>query len=445
MADTWDGTYEADPEDTDLADLYASIVRNLKSNVRERMERDHEWASSGSDGGKHKHVTFIKQGGDATTQALEIALYTKDDGSANTELYMRQPSNGAVTQLTTLGNLKAAIVGIGGLSASDAEQIGVFDPGETGAQVHPASLSDEIRSLRNEIEELKHGHALRTSGGANKAAWLDQGVTGPNHQPNPAFLDNSITPIGYTISSLTATLETIDPAEGVGRQLKLVASGAGQTIRNTLKGLKASSRYLVMVRCRPVTGIWNLTTTGAAGASFGNLALATSGSGWQTLKGIIETDGTPTDVVWILGSTANLDDVRVARVTVRELSVDRGDRQVDAFPQVKISNASTNANLQTDTTVHVVPPGDGYAVILTGFVKHGGNTITLQEDLNLAGTFGTVVETGESLGITIQVPIVAIRQLVGRTIYSYRLSCSASPAAAASGNAHFLSALLVRM
>lgn len=95
---TWDAAYEADPADTDLANLLGDDIRDLKRDIAEREKIDHSWAGDGDDG-KHKVIQLIIQG-DPGLDALNGGLYTK---AANTVTQMfYKDSAGAVKQISPL-------------------------------------------------------------------------------------------------------------------------------------------------------------------------------------------------------------------------------------------------------------------------------------------------------------------------------------------------------
>lgn len=100
---TWNTSYEATPPDSQAKSQGAQRIRELKQDVRERLEIDHVYGgASDSDSGKHKKITLVEQGSDPTTAANEAAIYAKDV-SGVTELFWRAPSNGTVTQMTVNG------------------------------------------------------------------------------------------------------------------------------------------------------------------------------------------------------------------------------------------------------------------------------------------------------------------------------------------------------
>jgi hypothetical protein len=99
---TWNAAYEALPADTEAANLLGLRLRNLKQDIRERGEVDHDWDDT-ADGGKHESVTLKVQGSDPVLTGTDAAVYGKDDGSGDTELYFEDDS-GNVVQLTKDGD-----------------------------------------------------------------------------------------------------------------------------------------------------------------------------------------------------------------------------------------------------------------------------------------------------------------------------------------------------
>lgn len=102
---TWDAAYEAIPADTDLANTLGDVIRDLKRDIRERSEADHDWDDV-TNAGQHKFVTLQEQGADPAAIADRGRVYTKDVGGI-TELFYRD-SAGTIMQLTTNGVLNFA-------------------------------------------------------------------------------------------------------------------------------------------------------------------------------------------------------------------------------------------------------------------------------------------------------------------------------------------------
>lgn len=99
---TWDGSFEAQPADSENVSQGAGRIRTLKESISERLEVDHSWAGDANDGA-HKKLTLIEQSADPTNAANTGFAYTKDV-SGVTELFY-EDSAGTVTQITQNGAL----------------------------------------------------------------------------------------------------------------------------------------------------------------------------------------------------------------------------------------------------------------------------------------------------------------------------------------------------
>lgn len=100
---TWNAAYEAQPADTENISLGAGRIRDLKSDLQERLEIDHSHAGDADDG-KHKQVTFlVPLGADPANIADHGFLYTKDVNS-KVELFW-EDEDGSVLQITSAGAL----------------------------------------------------------------------------------------------------------------------------------------------------------------------------------------------------------------------------------------------------------------------------------------------------------------------------------------------------
>lgn len=111
----WNATYETIPADTEDESLGASRIRDLKVEVRERMQQDHSWNGDDSDG-YHAAVTLLTQTADPTpTPASGTAgsIYSKVVSGSN-ELFYKD-STGNVIQLTTAGAINIQGVPSGSL------------------------------------------------------------------------------------------------------------------------------------------------------------------------------------------------------------------------------------------------------------------------------------------------------------------------------------------
>ncbi|MAH45009.1 hypothetical protein CMI37_04220 [Candidatus Pacearchaeota archaeon] len=105
---TWDAAYMALPADGDDLSEGASRIRNLRTDIQERMAEGHSWGGDADDG-KHKQVSFVDPlGSDPSTVANEGHLYTKDV-SSKVELFWMD-EDGTVLQLTSGGVLADDLV-----------------------------------------------------------------------------------------------------------------------------------------------------------------------------------------------------------------------------------------------------------------------------------------------------------------------------------------------
>lgn len=92
----WDKTKPA--ANTPLKVSNPEMLANNEA-IETALDKDHDFTTGGTQTGKHDKVTLKEQSGDQTTASNEMALYTKDLGSAP-GLYLRPESNGSVVQIT---------------------------------------------------------------------------------------------------------------------------------------------------------------------------------------------------------------------------------------------------------------------------------------------------------------------------------------------------------
>lgn len=145
---TWDAAYEADPADGDQAKLLGDDVRDVKRDVRERLEIDHSWAGDGDDG-THKKATLLPQAGDPTPTSSAGFIYAKDVGGVTELFYMDSDGPANVIQLTAGGVLKdvvntaSGVVSVALILANNAFLIGK-ESGGTQRNLVGMNASDEI-------------------------------------------------------------------------------------------------------------------------------------------------------------------------------------------------------------------------------------------------------------------------------------------------------------
>jgi len=334
----------------------------------------------------------------------------------------------------------------------------------------PTNLQEEWERIRFVLARYGLGIATKITDGTNSAAWFDGLAIGPNLVPNGSFLDNLATPLGCVVAGAPATqdLVALPVTEGRGKYLRcLDAAGAITDGPSwTLTGLRGQTLYLVEARVLNTTAEVNLVTTGATG-TLGNLDLLTNSADahpaslatdWQTLAGLVETDATPADLVVTLNPTDANYAFGVAYVSVREVA---GSRDAEATGREhkdvrggsiarQASSTTTNTTtLNTETTLTVVVPGDGYQVVAQGRISKAGvngETYSLREnaDVDGAGNYNTSVDSATDDGgePTAFVPIFyASGALIAGRTYGYRLNATGN----LNNNGHKIVVQLLRM
>lgn len=102
---TWDATYETIPADANNVSEGATKIRNLKVDIRERLEKDHYFQSNGTDAdhGEHKWVTLRRQANAPANTANKGFVYTKASNGVS-ELFYKSDAN-VETQITAAGSV----------------------------------------------------------------------------------------------------------------------------------------------------------------------------------------------------------------------------------------------------------------------------------------------------------------------------------------------------
>ena len=101
---TWSAAYEAQPADTENISLGAGRIRDLKTDIKERLEIDHFHAGDAQDG-EHKKLTFGAPIATPANIANKGFLYGKDVGG-KIELHW-EDEDGNEIALTAAGSINA--------------------------------------------------------------------------------------------------------------------------------------------------------------------------------------------------------------------------------------------------------------------------------------------------------------------------------------------------
>ena len=278
-------------------------------------------------------------------------------------------------------------------SASATEVATATDPGVSNSESLATTLTGEIERLRYAIERQALGiDAARfdATGTIESTYWGDLPARDLRWLPGFNGIVTSGLPSGWTnVNTATLAQEAADAADktaGKGRAIKITAAGsANEGISYTLSGLKASTRYFFAAIVKATSGdtVRFVVTGGDATSSFRDFTNTSTSTSWTILRGVVQTDSTPTNLVVKVDTGADTDIVWVAGVAYGECSASPA-----AFPRVAVveqrvattagtaitggitdSGLDTNyqfvddGTLDLDLTVYV--PGDGYYIKVT--------------------------------------------------------------------------------
>lgn len=101
---TWDAAYEAYPAATDLVSEGDDRIRNFKTDIRERLGKDHYFDIAGTDADHGEHDKVTLRVGSAPTHAADKGILYAKDVSSKAELFYID-EDGDEVQLTSGGNI----------------------------------------------------------------------------------------------------------------------------------------------------------------------------------------------------------------------------------------------------------------------------------------------------------------------------------------------------
>lgn len=220
---TWDSTYEAIPADGDQASTLGDVIRDLKRDIRERAEIDHDWDDT-TNAGKHNQVTLQQLGAKPTSSANEGYVYQKNVGSVG-ELFYENES-GTETQLTELGVIPVASIGeyVTDLALKNAIALTGEDTGASPIDLVQINASDEI-----DVGDIANAIPLRlnTDGASTLVVEYGSGDQKIFHAGNDG-----------TGSGLDA--DTVDGIEAIAI-LSSLSSGAGAFFESSNQSISNSA------------------------------------------------------------------------------------------------------------------------------------------------------------------------------------------------------------
>lgn len=296
----------------------------------------------------------------------------------------------------------AAVAAVNGSKIDDhsdtnAIQATATSPGNSGSESLPTQMEQEIERLRYKLEELNLGvDADRVdASGVVDCSWIDLPYRGPNLLRNGDFSSQTggagTAPDGWALVSgpTTVAIQASPASEGDANEVRIVANASlAEGIQQVVSGLKSSTRYLIAARMRVNVGTMRLRTLGADSASsFRNIDISSTSTSFVTLKGVVQTDATPTDITVQLLSDADatLDDFDTTHVGMWECNTDvigsGGSHTILSQNTTNtVDHYTTAAFVDSGVSAAVTVPGPGYEIEVFGKIaarqsETGGTSI----------------------------------------------------------------------
>jgi hypothetical protein len=269
FTEAWNAAYEALPPDSEVRSLGAQRIRNLKTDLRERLVVDHLWDDGlavASNDGKHQKVTLALLNSNPTLDTGDGCLYTKTISGVN-ELFW-EDSAGHVLQLTTGGVVNAPTVNAinqltGDVTAGPA----------SGSQ----SVAATLATVNSNVGSFTQANITVNAKGLVTAA----SSGGFNPSPIAAILSNDV--------NLNSSTYTDGPSVAQGSSGTWFASGS-------LTLFNASGAQVYQVK------LWDGTTVIASGSTESGI-LTTGGFITISLSGVLATPAGNLRLSALAGST----------------------------------------------------------------------------------------------------------------------------------------------
>lgn len=361
--------------------------------------------------------------------------------------------------------------GVTAHSTTDGDQAADQAPGISGAQVNGVDLEDDLEQLRYAIRRMAVGIGTTRNAGVGEVEWFDKPAFGQNLVQNGRFAAwggaSATAPLAWTkvLTPPVCQVDSRSTAEGQGRELQIQSNATGQGVEQSISGLRANTLYYLRVRCRCVSGSFQISTTGGSGAVFGNfLETVTSASNIE-VTGVILTDATPTAIVIRLLSLGGSDVFFVSEVDLLAMGPAADDgvpRAANELPE-QWTRTATKAALQTVTVggswttltsltdLAVFVPGPGYQILVTAVVPATSNAggsrsafaIKLRQDFNdggygdLSGTIAIATSNQADQPQTIVTQAVIDNPTPGKYEFEVQLRCLNSDCDVAPNHATF--------
>ena len=226
---TWNAAYEAAPADSDNVSAGAGEVRNFRTDVRERMEKDHYMDITGTDADHGEHTKVTLRVGSAPTHAADKGILYAKDVSSKAEMFYIDEAGDEV-QLTSGG--ATAVIPTG------TKMLFYADVAPTGWTID--------NTLNDKVVFVTSGSAAggEVGGGAHSTGTWTQPShthTGPSH--THTVTHSGWTAVGTAGASGVLAVHGADPSlAAVHRASAAIASGASGTAASGASATAATWR-----------------------------------------------------------------------------------------------------------------------------------------------------------------------------------------------------------
>ena len=328
---------------------------------------------------------------DTTAEAAEVntdfdTLYTLVNGNIDSD-NISASANIPNSALVEIDGTKVSDHSDNAATAATTSTMG--DSSTLGANL-PTDLEEEIEGLRFNSARAKGWNGtiqyMDGAGSMQDVEWVEEPMMGPNLLVNSGFEDDSLTsgdvPPGWTeVGTLAASgNENAPDVNGThARDFRFLTDASGEGLKQTVEGLKVSTKYVFGVTYYLTTGGVSFLTNGGLGSSNEyqdpTYTDTTTGAGTKTVQVIVKTDSSGTDIDFEIQGTTSSSDINVVEAWVRELREDKPAEIPTGFTQTashstEVTNLPTtfdtswDSNWTEDTTLTLSTyvPGPGYAL-----------------------------------------------------------------------------------
>jgi len=405
--ENWSLTYETNPTNSDNVSSGDDWFRQLKLDIRKRLEVEHHFGSVTSDDNGLMRVGSARCFIQATPPTnIEQGDYNNTTGGTGTSTLSATATNSVPAEKLGLGRCWLDTDGPDNVAGTaDDNTLNLY----TGsAWVAVTQINDPNIALSSFSRNLLPNSSFEV--GAGSAA-----------------------PDGWTaVNTPTISYSTTPVSEGAGQQISITAAGgADEGISIPLAGLRAGGTYLVGVRAAANAGgdTCSLRTTGGT-ANVTDTTL--SNTNYEDLVGTFTVDGAGNTVTVILEANVDTDVCRFDHAWVYQVgstTVHPGTPAATGWLDYNMSNNPSNGGalsnyLAVISKTYTVESPNCYFFVVTSIVTNSGATATnlrLQASRN-GGAMATFASALAARGSDFFKPVA-----VGDT-YAFQLTADSAAA-----------------